>query len=330
MLEYDDPELRSWVAALDGDPRVDWVDAQRDRLAAAWESGTIPEPLPAALEFDTITEPLTPRSIRSRRDRWLAIAAAAVVLAIVVLVVVVTLPGVDRRGVQTPRRRVPTTVPDVSNTHAIVVTPSAGLRDRQIVRVSGGFVPAILPGEHIGWQEIDLQICRAGVTPRTADFDCDQTTSQDTRGQQLSTGPFRRYPFMVRRTITVGGQTSHARRLDCGVAPGCVLYAARGPGGPKGPIRYRRLKWGVAPLAFDPRGFAPSRTERHADARRCTPRRRHRHRPRSPLPTPRLRLGHRVCERHRGVRRRRRQRSQRRRQRELLGHPRSLVGFCCS
>ncbi len=92
-----------------------------------------------------------------------------------------------------------------------------------------------------------MQICRAGVTPPTTGTDCDQTTSQDTRGQQLATGPFRRYPYVVRRTITVGG-----RPLDCAAAPGCVLYAARGGGRLKGPIRYRTLKWGVAPLAFDP------------------------------------------------------------------------------
>lgn len=192
MLEYDDPELRSWLATLDADPRVDWVDAQRDRLATAWESRTIPESQPAAFEFDS--EPLVSRSTRSRRDRRFVIAAAAVVLVIVVLVVVVSRLGVDHGGVEAPRRPLPATVPDLSKTLAIVVTSRTGLRDRQIVRVSGGFVPSILPGEHIGWQEIDLQICRAGVTPLTADFDCDQTTSQDARGQQLSSGPFRRYP----------------------------------------------------------------------------------------------------------------------------------------
>jgi hypothetical protein len=84
MPEYDDPELRSRIATLDADPRVDWVDAQRDRLAAAWESRTITEPLPAAVEFDTIAEPLVSRSTRSRRDRWLVAAAAAVAAVLVI------------------------------------------------------------------------------------------------------------------------------------------------------------------------------------------------------------------------------------------------------
>ena len=182
----------------------------------------------------------------ARRRRRVRVACAlALTAAIVAVVAVVSIPVVEHRHLEAPGRRVPITVPNLSKTHAIVVTPSTGLRDRQIVRVSGGFVPSILPGEDIGWQDIVLQICRAGVTPPTADADCDTTASQDTRGQPLGTAPFRQYPYMVRRTITVGGNTSHARRLDCAAAPGCVLYAARGDV-PRGHPR-----WGVAPLAFD-------------------------------------------------------------------------------
>jgi hypothetical protein len=137
---------------------------------------------------------------------------------------------------------VATTIPDISKTHAIVVTPSTGLRDRQLVRVSGGFVPSAASEEYI-----DVRICRAGVTPPTAGTDCDATTtSPNTNGLPLATVPFRRFPYMVRRTITVGSQP-----LDCAAVPGCVVYAARGGHGSKGPIRYRSLKWGVAPLAFD-------------------------------------------------------------------------------
>ena len=256
MLEYDDPELRSWFATLDADPRVDWVEAQRDRLAVAWESGTITEPKSTAFEFDTISEPLGSRSTRSRLGRRTAITAAAVVLAIVALIVAATLPGIDRRGVQTPRRPAPTTIPNISKTHAIVVTPSTRLRDRQIVRVSSGFVPAIRHGGTIDPQKIVVQICRAGVTPQSADFDCDRLTTQGTWASQAATVPFRQYPYMVRRIITVGGNTPQPRRLDCAAAPGCVLYAVRDAGGgparrTEGAIRYRRVMWGVAPLVFD-------------------------------------------------------------------------------
>jgi len=256
MLEYDDPELRSWFATLDADPRVEWVEAQRDRLAVAWESGTITEPKSTAFEFDTISEPLGSRSTRSRRGRRTAIMAAAVVLAMVALIVAATLPGIDGRGVQTPRRPAPTTIPNISKTHAIVVTPSTRLRDRQIVRVSSGFVPAMRRGGSIDPQKIVVQICRVGVTPQSADFDCDRLTTQGTWASQAATVPFRQYPYMVRRIITVGGNTPQPRRLDCAAAPGCVLYAVRDAGGgparrTQGAIRYRRVMWGVAPLVFD-------------------------------------------------------------------------------
>jgi hypothetical protein len=227
MLEHDDLELRSWLAALDADPRVDWVDAQRDRLAASWESRTITEPLPAAVAFGTISERIGSRSTRSRRQWRLRIAVVATaVLAIVVLVVVVTLPGGDRRSVQTPLRPVPTRIPDASKTHALAVTPSTGLRDRQVVRVSVRF-----RGHH---DDVAVSICRAGVTPATLFADCELSTAQS-GGQLLN-----RYPYMVRRTISLGlGE----RTVDCAVAPGCVLYAGRSGS---------EHTYAVAPIVFDP------------------------------------------------------------------------------
>jgi len=198
-----------------------------------------------ASELDVVTLASTAR----RRRRVRATYAVALTAVIVALVVVVSLPGVDRGSIQTPARPVPTTVPkrisDVAKTHAIVVTPSTGLRDRQIVRVSGGFAPPTSAEADVG-----LQICRAGVTPLSAGTDCDGTTGTGTSGAPIGPQPvahFRRIPYMVRRTITLGGQP-----FDCAAAPGCVLYAAA-PGRLKGPIHSRySAKYGVAPLAFDP------------------------------------------------------------------------------
>jgi hypothetical protein len=173
-----------------------------------------------------------------RRRRTLRAACAVAAAAIVVLGVVVTLPGIDRESIETPARPVPNTIPDVSKTHAIVVTPSTGLRDRQLVRVSGRFAPPI-GAEH----DIGVQTCRVGVTPLTENNDCDGTTRQYSRPPH--TPLLRRYPYMVRRTITIGGQS-----VDCAATPGCVLYAVsrdRLKGQPRYPDKY-----GVAPLAFDP------------------------------------------------------------------------------
>ena len=81
---------------------------------------------------------------RRRRTR-LGVCVGAATAVIVAVVVVVSLPGDSRRDIRTPPRPVPTTVPtripDVAKTHALVVTPSTGLRDGQIVRVSGRFGP---------------------------------------------------------------------------------------------------------------------------------------------------------------------------------------------
>ncbi len=254
--------LRALLGVLDGPvrPDDDFADTLfaevRDQIGAEELSIAFPTPQPgdaprsrlarpervaaSSWQFDTITEPLASRSTRSRRGRRLGIAVAAV-LAIVALVVVVTRPGIDRRSVQTPRRPVPTTIPDLSKTHAIVVSPSTGLRDRQMVRVAGRFAPP-----RAAVFDLSVSICRAGVTPATAGNDCDGTTVQGTRpADPFATVPFRRYPYMVRRMITVGGQP-----LDCAAAPGCVLYAAA-PGRLKGHSRYG-AKYGVAPLAFDP------------------------------------------------------------------------------
>ena len=84
MTEHDDAELRSRLAALDGDPRSEWVEAQRERLAAAWESDTI-EPHTRSAEFATVTEPVPSRSTRARHQRLFAGAVAAVVLGAVVV-----------------------------------------------------------------------------------------------------------------------------------------------------------------------------------------------------------------------------------------------------
>ena len=94
------------------------------------------EPAPDAWrELRTTTDGPPARTLSWRRG-VVVIAAAA---AIAVVALVATLPGVDRRGVQTPQRpvptAVPTTIPDVGKTHALAVTPSTGLRDRQLVRV---------------------------------------------------------------------------------------------------------------------------------------------------------------------------------------------------
>jgi hypothetical protein len=168
-----------------------------------------------------------------------------------VVAVAIWVPGLDRRDVQTPLRPVPTTiptrVPDVSKTHLVLVTPSTGLRDRQIVRVSGRFAPPIAAED-----SIDVHLCRAGVTPPTVNDDCDGTTGQGARRIPIATLPLRRYPYMVRRTITVGGQP-----LDCAAPPGCVLYAATRDR-LKGPVHSRyQNKYGVAPVVFDP--VAPPR-----------------------------------------------------------------------
>ena len=142
----------------------------------------------------------------------------------------------------------------MSKTHAIVVTPSTGLRDRQLVRVSGRFAPPIDAEKNIV-----VQTCRVGVTPLTAGNDCDGTTTQYSHWPTLlaSTGraprwshsrrPLRRYPYMVRRRISIGFQP-----VDCAAPPGCVLYAARRAQG-YGTL-YSRYpdKYGVAPIAFDP------------------------------------------------------------------------------
>ncbi|HEX9504760.1 MAG TPA: hypothetical protein VGA62_02020, partial [Acidimicrobiia bacterium] len=205
------------------------VDIKRELRATSWD-------------FPAIVEPVAPRSRRPRRIRRLAIAAAAV-LASVAIAGIVSLSGGDHSRIETPRRQVPTTIPDLSKTHAIVVTPSTGLRDRQIVRVSGRFAPP-----RSAEFDLTVSICRAGVTPATAGNDCDGTTGQGTRlADPFATVPFRRYPYMIRRMITVGGQS-----FDCAAAPGCVLYAAA-PGRLKGAIHSRySAKYGVAPLAFDP------------------------------------------------------------------------------
>ena len=184
------------------------------------------------------------RTARRRRRVRAACVGAAVVAAVVV---VVSLPGADRGGIQTPARpvptAVPTTIPDVGTTHAIVVTPSTGLRDRQLVRVSGRFAPPIAAEE-----DIRVQTCRVGVTPLTAGNDCDGTTTQSSSIVKWRTLPLRRYPYMVRRRITIGFQE---RPVDCAAAPGCVLYAAsRGHLHGSTQSRYQQ-KWGVAPLAFD-------------------------------------------------------------------------------
>ena len=180
---------------------------------------------------------------RRRRTRRVA-GAVVVTAAIVAVVVVVSLPALDRRSIQTPLRpvptRVPTRIPDVSKTHAIVVTPSTGLRDGQIVSVSSGRIVA---------NEMTVWICRAGATQQTAGNDCDPTTAQrSTVDYGARHRVIRRLncPYMVRRTITLGGQL-----LDCAAAPGCVLYA-----GSTGPQQHQGPEWqyeyGVAPLAFDP------------------------------------------------------------------------------
>jgi YVTN family beta-propeller protein len=85
MPEYHDPELRAQLAALDGEPRAGWVDAERERLAAAWESGKI-EPTVKSWEVATmITEPAVSTSTRSwRRGLFVTAVAAAVVAAIVI------------------------------------------------------------------------------------------------------------------------------------------------------------------------------------------------------------------------------------------------------
>ena len=185
--------------------------------------------------------------IRRRRRTRRAVCAGAVTAAIVTVAVVVSVPGLDGRSIQTPLRPVPTTfptrIPDVGKTHAIVVTPSTGLRDGQIVRVSGRFAPPIAAEDSIG-----VQMCRAGVIPPDVFTDCDPTTGQGARRIPLATMPLRRYPYLVRRTITVGGQP-----LDCAAPPGCVLYADNAPDRLKGPIHSRYTHtYGVAPLAFDP------------------------------------------------------------------------------
>ena len=187
---------------------------------------------------------------RHRRARRVACAVAGTA-AMAVVAVAIWVPGLDRRDVQTPLRPVPTTiptrVPDVSKTHLVLVTPSTGLRDRQIVRVSGRFAPPIAAED-----SIDVHLCRAGVTPPTVTDDCDGTTGQGARRIPIATLPLRRYPYMVRRTITVGGQP-----LDCAAPPGCVLYAATRDR-LKGPVHSRyQNKYGVAPLVFDP--VAPPR-----------------------------------------------------------------------
>lgn len=185
-------------------------------------------------------------AIRRHRRARRAAGAVAVTAAIVVVAVVVWVPGLDRRDVQTPLRPVPNTlptqVPDVSKTHVVLVTPSTGLRDGQIVRVSGRFAPPIAAED-----SIDVRMCRAGVTPPTVNDDCDGTTGQGARRIPLATLPLRRYPYLVRRTITVGGQP-----VDCAAEPGCVLYADSGDR-LKGPIHSRyQGKYGIAPLVFDP------------------------------------------------------------------------------
>jgi hypothetical protein len=246
MPEYDDLELRSRLAALDADPRAEWVDAQRERLAASWkvERADPAAPLPPR-------ERLEQRPAAIWRGRRTVRVACAIVAAVAIAVVglVVTLPGTGHRSIQTPARTVPTTVPtripDGWKTHAIVVTPSTGLRDGQIVRVSGRFTPFI------------VQICRAGVTPPTAANDCDPQTFQFPTGNRADTGrnanpPLRRYPYMVRRMITLSSQPLGSQPLDCAAPPGCVLYGESG-GRPKGPIHLRYPgKYGLAPLAFDP------------------------------------------------------------------------------
>jgi len=247
MPEHDDLELRSRLAALDADPRADWVDAQRDRLAAAWkvERADPAAPLPPR-------ERLEQRPAATRRGRRTVRVACAIVAAVAIAVValVVTLPGTGgHRSIQTPARPVPTTVPtripEGWQTHAIVVTPSTGLRDRQIVRVSGRFTPFI------------VQTCRAGVTPPTAPNDCDPQTFQFPTGNWADTRrnanpQLRRYPYMVRRMIRLSSQPLGSQPLDCAAPPGCVLYAESG-GRLEGPIHLRYPgKYGLAPLAFDP------------------------------------------------------------------------------
>jgi hypothetical protein len=146
MLEYDDLELRSWLAALDADPHVEWVDAQRGRLAASWESRTIAAPLPAAVQFSTISEPVVSRTTRSRRYRRLRIAAAAAAVLALVVVVAVALSAVDRRSVQTPLRPVPT--PPASTVAPLVKGPDAA----STLLASWGWwaVPALASSPHIG------------------------------------------------------------------------------------------------------------------------------------------------------------------------------------
>jgi hypothetical protein len=137
MLEYDDLELRSWLATLDADPRVEWVDAQRDRLAASWESRTITAVLPAAVQFSTISESFGSKTTRSRRYRRLGIAAAAAaVLALVIVVVAVALAAVDRRSVQTPLR--PVSTPPTSTLAPLVQGPDAA---STLLTASWGQVP---------------------------------------------------------------------------------------------------------------------------------------------------------------------------------------------
>ena len=251
MSELDDSELRSRLAALDADPRADWVDAQRRRLAASWESGTITEPRPASWQSGTITEPLASRSTRSRRRRWLGTAAAAFLATVVLVVVVVTLQGVDRRGVQTPLRPVPTTIPDVSKTHAVVVTPSTGLRDGEAIRVSGrNFVVGVGHGGHA--TPISVVTCRAGATPANWDQQCDRRTSAGTAVSDIRSRTQLRkaklgQPARKNCCVDVAGYRYVAARhlelpggaVDCALEP-CVVLAVGFDSG-----------YGAAPLQFD-------------------------------------------------------------------------------
>ena len=186
------------------------------------------------------TERLEQRTVATRRRRRTrrVVCVGAVTAVVVAVAVVISLPGRSRRDIRTPLRPVPTTVPtripDVSKTHAIVVTPSTGLRDRQIVRVSGRFGPG-------AEDNVFMLICRAGATePNAFNDECDGTTSQASRLVPLATLPLRRYPYLVRRTITLGGQP-----VDCAAPPGCVLYAASDS-------HRAGHVYGVVPLAFDP------------------------------------------------------------------------------